>query len=361
MKVTYNGVEMKLVEMVECEREAVYDESGTDLLYVRWRLGLVCTLASGGYPGGTAVDFARKRGTVLDDRPSLAGRGPRDNNVIGGSRPSAPWSAIAASETDPLSVATAANSAFITDAELHTRLMTPRKKLKITAANPDGTDYVWLESPRVILREAEAAPGPPDLTVEAARAAFPARPMTDSANGPTPLRADVVQPSGELGTFGVHFVIETCLAPTTSADERLVLSHRWQTSMQSNADHFLTRVIVGEVRFSGAILSVSATHPDWYRSQFFHPIPLGFRRDVPDVSLSPDGLTLRYEIHDTDPTVTFDPGDSGATEIDIVETNNLITRNLWAANANDLVNRLMSRVTGNTKVGGSLIGQFLGG
>jgi len=343
MDIEYNGVAMKLVEFTEVSREAVYDASGTDLLYIKWRIGVVATLASGGYPGGTQADFANRKQQILRENPELQGRAPRSAHpsVLGAdtSRSNFP----AANESTAIN--TSVNSAFITDADLHTRLMTPRKTLRISAWNPDGSQYVWLESPRPFTREAILQAGKEPLDSEAARAAFPPRPMTDSANGPIPLRADIVQPSGELGTFGVNFVIETALAPTSSESERLVLSHRWQTIMTHNPDHYLTRVIIGEVVFSGAILSLSATSPDWYRSQFFHPIPLGFRREVPQVALSPDGLTLRYEIHDTDPTITFDPGDSGATEIEIVETCNLLTRNVWAQKVSMWLDRNMGQLS----------------
>lgn len=338
MHIEYNHIKLKMVELTECHREAVYDDSGTDLLYIKWTIGCVATLSSGGYPGGTQVDFtnAAAKNRVLLNNPELLGSAPRPKPVLG-SDPSA-FDVTEADEN--ASVGSIFNSAFITDKELHWRLMQPRKPLKLSAYNPDGTEYVWLESPRPFAREVEVAAGQPTADIEASRNGFNPRPATDSANGPIPLRADVVQPSGEMGTFGVHFVIETCVAPTGSDSERLVLSHRWQTSHQQNHDHYLTRVITGEVHFSGAILGLTGTSPDWFRSQFFHPIPLGFRREVPAVELSKDGLCLRYELHDTDPTITFDPGDSGATEMEIVETHNYLTRNVYAANIMDWARNL---------------------
>jgi len=340
MHIEYNGVRLKMVELVECNREAVYDPSGTDLLYIKWTVGVVATLSSGGYPGGTQVDFRGKKGRILSDNPNLVGREGRaaQPSVLGSDTQERAFPEA----KENAAVNDQVNSAFITDVELRHRLMTPRRTLRITAYNPDGTEYVWLESPRPFTREAEVRAGQPNADFEAARAAFTSRPPTDSANGPNPIRADVVQPAGEMGTFGVHFVIETCVAPTNSESERLVLSHRWQTVHQHNSDYYLTRVIAGEVHFSGAILSLTASHPDWFRSQFFHPIPLGFRREIPRIELSSDGLCLRYEIHDTDPTITFDPGDSGATEIDIVETHNYLTRNIVFADLKDAAGQLLS-------------------
>jgi hypothetical protein len=85
-------------------------------------------------------------------------------------------------------------------------------------------------------------------------------------------------------------------------------------------NHYLTRVIKGEVIFNAALMDNSPYTPDHFRNQFMHPIPLGFKRRGPTVTQSSDGFTIRYVIEDVNPTITFDPGDSGATNIEIVET-----------------------------------------
>ena len=73
------------------------------------------------------------------------------------------------------------------------------------------------------------------------------------------------------------------------------------------------------LRLDASLLEAYELNPDWFRSQLFHPIPLGFRRHVPVVTLSPDGNTLKYTVTDTDTSVVFDAGDTGATQMDIVE------------------------------------------
>jgi hypothetical protein len=328
MHLEYNGVKLELVEITECTREAVYDPTGTDLLFVRWRLGLVCTLGSGGSPPGTQLDAVRRNqwnSTKTDIAGSNPVSVPRDvPQTMGTEVDEGDWDDLTPATKD---AAELRNQAFLTDHELRMRLMIPRRKLRITAYNPDGTEYVWVEAPRQWQPFTQVAAGGSQGTagVEGIN--------VDADNGPKPLRCDVVQPTGEGNTMGVHFVVEFATTPTAPESDRLILSHRWQTTMTHDDDFYLTRTTVGEIRFNGSILHAARQQPDWFRGQFFHPIPLGFRRGGPIVRLSGDGLVLQYEIHDTDPTVTFDPGDSGATEMTIVETVNVLNRRMMVGHA----------------------------
>lgn len=326
MDIEYNGVLLEMLEMVECSRDAVYDASGTDLLYIRWRIGVIATLGSGGYPHATAVDFANKGNTLLNVTTDLTGSGAlvdRDG-VIGRDPNQYAWDAV--KQSHAVHPGEQRNQAFITDHELRMRLMQPRKRLKITAYNPNGLKYIWLESPRPLSNEPQLNSRPARFDPSQDQQGL----QVDANNGPKPLKCDIVQPAGEGNTFGVHFVIETCTVPAPTHSERLVLSHRWESQHTHDDDHYLTRVVHGTVRFNGSILQNGDQQPDWYRSQFFHPIPLGFRRTIPDVKLSEDGLVLTYTIVDTDPTVTFDPGDSGATQITIAENLNYLNRSMMS-------------------------------
>lgn len=324
MEIEYNGVKLEMAEMVECSRDAVYDESGTDLLYVKWRLGVVATLGSGGYPPATAVDWRSKSAVMTNVTPDLTGTSATVNRdgIIGRPRGNYSWHDI--EQPHNVNPGEPLNPAFISDHEVRMRLMTPRRTLKVTAYNPNGTKFVWLESPRPLSNEAELRSRPALADPSQQRQGI----QVDADNGPKPVKCDIVSPIGEGGTFGVHFVIETCVVPAPVQSERLVLSHRWQVTHSHDEDYYLTRVIHGTVRFNGSILQNGDQQPDWFRSQFFHPIPLGFRRQLPEVSLSEDGLVLRYTVVDTDPTITFDPGDSGATQITIAENLNYLGRSV---------------------------------
>jgi hypothetical protein len=87
-------------------------------------------------------------------------------------------------------------------------------------------------------------------------------------------------------------------------------------------NYYLTRTITGIIVFNGAVMRLQQINPDFVRAQFIHPVPIGFQRRAPEITQSSDGLTIRYTITDTDPTITFDPGNSGASNIQIIEKMN---------------------------------------
>lgn len=113
--------------------------------------------------------------------------------------------------------------------------------------------------------------------------------------------------------------IRTWLSPCEDGSDRPILSHRWQMVHTEDENHYLSRLIRGTVVFDVGNLLEAHQNPDWFRRQMFHPIPLGFKRTLGPISLSPDGSTLSYEYADTDQTVVFDAADTGATQIHIVE------------------------------------------
>lgn len=287
MHLEYNTVSLELLSLDRVERHNVYDPSGTDLMYVKWLISATCVYSPGGLPVGTAITnitpYTRREATgntitpnrrqVRGDFPFLSTTAQEEN--VRGQQPG--------------------YTALITDVELRTKLALPRKPLKIWAYDTDGQEIIWLQCPK---------------------AGFPCDPI----NGPRPLGPpDVVDATGEGLTFGVHFQVECATLPVPDGSDQLVLSHRWQMSHESNEDHYLTRMIDGEVVFNAALLQAYKLNPDWFRNQFFHPIPLGFRRHVPLVTLSPDGNVLKYRVEDVDTSITFDAGDSGATQIQIAE------------------------------------------
>lgn len=316
MKFEYNGVVMELIEIPEYQRECVYSDDGADLLYVKHRISVVCTMAAGGWPAGLSVNspgtFPKTAGDMGNGKGVgvMPPRGVDASGVVGKQVVPYPFPKQTPTEANKLSQL---NPGFVTDQEVRMRLSIPRRKLKITAYSPNGNEYVWLEAPR---------PFPPNTSIgNSASAAFDGT-ATDAANGPIPLRLDIVNPAGEGTSMAVHFMVEACLVPVAPEEERLILSHRWTVRHTHDDDHYLTRVTSGTVVFNGGLMRLTQQNADWYRNQFFHPVPLGFVRKVPEVVASSDGLSINYTITDSDPHVCFDPGDSGATSMDIVESLN---------------------------------------
>lgn len=288
MHLEYNDVHLELLEIEQMERHNVYDPSGTDLLYVRWVISASCVYSpSGRWPVGTAVTSLSP-----DTTAQVAGNTVRPQNRRVRAEP--PKDYFLAQEENVKGTPNG-YTALYTDVELRTRLSLPRRPLKIWAYDTTGKPAYLLICPK---------PGY----------------VCDPNNGPKPLGPpDIVDVTGEGLTFGVHFQVECATLPNPDVNDQLILSHRWQMRHESDENHYLTRVVDGEVVFNASLLEAYDLNPDWFRSQLFHAIPLGFRRQVPVVTLSPDGNVLKYTITDVDTTITFDPGDTGATQIAISE------------------------------------------
>lgn len=310
MYLQYGSVVLRVIDLIRYDRENIYTPDKTDLLSVRTTIGVSATYAYGGDPAilpsvirlsqntqfvlGTAdasrdntaaIASAKLRGldpdkaAPVDDSPTMEDEVPTNQRV---------W--FAGPQTD---------------AELRYRLMLPRQKLILWVYDRQtGEPRRWLESPR---------PG------------F----ETDVGTGPLPIGHPVIAAAGEPSTVAVYFEVTTDMSPSPVGADRAVLSHRWQTTHTTNDAYYLTRVIRGEIVFNGEHVNSGLFNPDDVRNQFIHPIPIGFVRGLPEISQSSDGLTMRYTITDTDPTIVFDPGDSGAVQMDIAER---ITYNVpWAS------------------------------
>lgn len=293
MNLEYNGVAMELLELDQVSREGVYSSDGQELIGVKWIISATCTYAPGGYPVGTAVTSIS--GTTDEElyppvelsssafKPDIRGKNPLELRIAqrNNSKPGAAMFGF---------------NAVVTDTEIRSRLWQPRQKLILWVWDNKlpATRQIWMESPK------------PNL-------------VCDIAGGPKPLAVDVISTTGEGLNMGIHFQIMTILSPCPNGSDRLILSHRWQMTHTHDADQYLTRVIDGEIVFNQGLMETADVNPDWLRSQFLHPIPLGMKRTVPTLTRSSDGATIRYQIVDTDTTIMFDAGDSGATNIDIVE------------------------------------------
>lgn len=295
MRIEYNGVNLHVVELNRYERVNVFSPDGVDLLYVRHLIGATCVLAPGGYPRLPSVtrvsDEVRKRlegddntASTLRTRPR--GLDPAEESLhleIDEPRPDRPV---------PQSLH---HSGPESDAEIRNRLAMPRRKLILWAwSKKTGKEIRWLESPREGFD-------------------------VDASNGPIPISWDVVAADGEPNSLGVFFQIRTDLPPCPVGSDRFVLSHRWEMTHGQDENYYLTRKIDGEIVFHAGVKELLGKNPDWIRNQFLHPVPLGFRRAPTTMVMSSDGLTIHYSILDTDQSIVFSPGDSGATKLDIAE------------------------------------------
>lgn len=273
MNLTYNGVRLNLVTLEPVNREAVWTPDGTDLLYVKWRIGASCIYA----PGGTG----------LSRDPGTFGRTYR--NGFKGSNPQL-ITADADLMTGPI-----VTSPIVTDIYLRKLLFQQRRTLIISGySSNSGEEIVWLQSP--------IAPA-----------------TYDANNGPKVHSCNVVGITGMPGHFAVQLEIETSTPPVESGSDRPLLAHRWQMRHTHDENYYLTRAVTGQAIFHPGLIDHYAQNPDTFRAQLFHPIPLGFKRTLGPIDMSPDNCVLQYQYMDTDTTIMFDAADSGATAIDVQE------------------------------------------
>lgn len=289
MMLQVGEVLLPVIDLVRFERENVYSPDGADLLYVLVTIGVTCEFAPGGDPRMVSVTAVSPEAQAALDGAVVANP---PSNLPTRSRPRMEHDQPGTGRVSP----SLWRSGPETDAELVRLLRVPRQRTILWAyARQTGAPVRWLESPR------------PGMTV-------------DCTVGPTPVKCDVISAKGEPNSVCVYYEFQTAVPATDPGADKFVLSHRWRMRHTYDDNYYLTRVTTGRIVFNAGLRDQSGTNPDWVRNQFILPIPLGFTRTVDFVEMSPDGTTIDYQVSDADPTVCFSPGNSGATQMSIIET-----------------------------------------
>lgn len=120
---------------------------------------------------------------------------------------------------------------------------------------------------------------------------------TDMRNGPIVDEAlSIVQVVGSR-SFIVRMKITTWL--NECDDAPVILSHRWQPTLEVDEHRYSTRTIVGEIEFNIPKLIELSRGPDNYRLVISgHQVPNGFQRVGLQTAASSDGATVHYEVID---------------------------------------------------------------
>lgn len=140
---------------------------------------------------------------------------------------------------------------------------------------------------------------------------------TDSRDGPTPLRWELTNVNG-AASYLVRFVVRTDLPPKCSTSSPIA-SHRWTMSFGATEAYFTVRRIDGVAHLRKNRLEAMHLTPDDLRAYLAHPVPVGYKRQPPEVSLSPDGTVLTYSLVDVEQPLNVHPHDSGIVHLDVVE------------------------------------------
>ncbi len=251
--VTYNGVTLNNVTTREGVQESVYDQSGVDLLYTKYRMqfeGIFCI------PWGSG------------ERP------PIDANKPGGGAGSASnwitW--IADTQASEPSFGDTATAQYT---GLRDRLMQPRKELIVTMGSAS----------KPILNVPEPVKGQVGVEVSA---------------GPHPQDIQIIHVSANK-VFRILYTIEcevtSCGTSFSTGAFNLVLSNRWSVQEQMDKNFFTTRRVKGRIRFSSADRQWQAL-----RGLAFPALESGFRRTSYQYEVLANGLEADYTIVDSQTT-----------------------------------------------------------
>lgn len=350
MHLSYNGIDLKVVRVLECSRTAEYDPTGQDYLWTRWRV---------------AVE------AVYSPQEVESYTGSKQNQyVTAGSVAPIPFGGTAPAggsnqPPDPIApVMGQVRSAPMTDVALRHRLMQPRGALKLDFASMFGTDpnapdfppgssgnpiEVWLESPG---RDVTGLPKP-----------------CDAANGPIPQECTPTI-LGNGRTFLVRYAIETCVSDCrpSLAGNAAVLSNRWTASVSYDDAYFATRTLTGLVILRPDILHARNLFPDDLRIDLLPPVPVNCKRFVDELTPLPDGISYQYVVRDVEEEYTYfdtpiSPGGSafqGAKPRHIASIQATVNRRFGQSGAKTALSETMSALS-QVAFAMQTMEQFVGG
>lgn len=162
-----------------------------------------------------------------------------------------------------------------TDRMLFDYLSQPRRKLLMWTYDLDGSRRTYLESPP-----------------NSGRGTLP----SDVKNGPICKVFSVTETFG-VKTFDVNLSFTTwinnCYDKTSP-----IISHRWETYIDYDEDHFQITTTRGTCLFNVGRLWMAGQTPDMYREQLFTAPHPNFARDHVNVQISSDNTQATYTVVD---------------------------------------------------------------
>ena len=242
---TYNGVVLRNVLTRSFQQEAVYDDSGTDLLFYRFSIAVTGYLSAGTAVTTSGVTYPRT-GATPDGYTYASEQHVAVRSLLGKPRQSF--------------------------------------ELRMGAADDGTGGHVMLQA------DAMGRGTIPD--------------QADLNNGPKPRSVKVTQVvSGQ--TLEVEFEIEVCVlecggAVTGIGNTSGVLSNRWSVADTVDSNFFTTRTFTGRLRTITARINAMGL-----RNWVVPRLEPGFKRQTMTFRVTEDGLNLEYTIVDKE--VAFSP------------------------------------------------------
>lgn len=257
MFIEYNAVRMPILSMESWIKEQVYDE--VNMNYVGERNNLVCTT----FVNPANIFFPTGRVT--------------NNNQ---------------QEMQPQF--THMSQVFV---ELVNRLREPRKTLRVFVC----------DDPNNPTTENDLLKSPLDGCI------------TDMRTGPIVHTCQII-PVGGQTTFCLRFGVETIVPAYDGKDASVVISNIWSYTSSYDEHYYQTRIIEGTAMLRKDLMLRNKTTYNSLRKSLFFPIPLGYRRTRPTVSIDGSGTVLSYHFEDVELKRNI-PGavQFGITNIQVIE------------------------------------------
>lgn len=261
MIVNYGGLELRIVKVINFERQPVLSDDGTTYLFTKFTLNAVGLVNSQSDPNKPSQGLGQSVGQGLSGAPFAL--------------------------FDTVEPAT---TPVLTDTFIRHWMTVPRRTLVLRGAGSD-----LLRSPLV------------------------GRPC-DCKSGPFCEAYSVQEIMGDSRTFIVHFQVTTYVNECEQAEgfRAPLLANRFTQSHVINADYNLSIVTSGTAYFRTDLIHSLEVTPDTLRPLFFLDVPLGFQREHIQVAANNDGSRVDYQFVDVQKPVQFVAGpEAGATHIQL--------------------------------------------
>lgn len=168
---------------------------------------------------------------------------------------------------------------------------------------------------------------------------------TDADNGPTPISFDILEIQG-ISTFLVRYRIECRVNECTGGSRPIILSHRWQTRLEIDQDHFSTRIVQGVAVFRGDEVRSQNVNVDQFRRDLFHPIGQNMQRENVVVDVLSGGNAVQYSFVDREKA--FNLGvNSVATRVEMFQSGGVYQPDVAATTTSHIIGELQRGVDRN--------------
>lgn len=121
---------------------------------------------------------------------------------------------------------------------------------------------------------------------------------TDLDNGPRVTNVQVI-PEGGQSTVCLRISIEAAIPAYAGLDAPVVMSNIWKMTFSYGEQYEATRMVEGRAHLRKDLLVANKVSVDSLRKQILFPIPVGYMRSKPEISLSEGGTIVDYRFMDT--------------------------------------------------------------